>query len=483
MSAQAKFDTVLPNNTIQLGLDYTGVSTNYNDKTNSVGQAENAMDYVDIEMSFNAYSESTIATLNIPPSISLLGNTWVVLKTRTPINNTGHFAAYNIIDSYTYRVPGCDQIVRQGYNLVNSLLDQCTSPERRTELCRLGGSPAYHSESYREGAEANNINDGLYEYLILLDLPWNRVEPNTTTFPYPGHMTNAPLELNLKLTEYSKYFGPNAVSYLGIRFIGRKLYPETQYKRTTYRYQFKGYTDYMHVIPQGANQIRLTGLKAGEITQFRFRWGCMPNTKYSTDYHYNIHQGFKQKNIWLEYAGNVIWKAPGGMQAAFDTNYNKISNRFDPPLRLGFVPHAGSDGTNLTGLGVNNSIYNTDVMVNVLLPNANVISVARAPVGNPAARPVILADSVHAPEAGQSQDVELFPDRNASWYWYTIPIAEALDKWIGQNGYALGADFKDADVTLKWTPTVDGRPTHALYYQTSLNSFMQFNGDTVDLAQ
>lgn len=206
MATQAKFNTVLPSNTIQQGLNYTGISSVYASKLNTLGQAENVMTANDVELSLNTYNPGATASINIPASYKLLGNMYlkmvVSLKTllyppqptdsatyaeiynnsdgsdslifsncpqqinaRDPYSlatgnpgddrtvgtgtlNTGlpmdiNFLAYQLIKQFTYRIPGCDRIYIQGIHMLPWLLDKCPTEEEKIKLAMMSGSSQF----------------------------------------------------------------------------------------------------------------------------------------------------------------------------------------------------------------------------------------------------------------------------------------------------------------------------------------------------
>lgn len=207
MATQAKFNTVLPSNTIQQGLNYTGVSSVYASKLNTLGQAENVMTANDVELSLNTYNPGSVASINIPASYKLLGNMYlkmvVSLKTllSLPTNNdseTYHdiynglkagpdglvfsncpstvsanasfnlqngaglqthsvdlgslntglpmdisFLAYQLVKQFTYRIPGCDRIYVQGIHMLPWLLDKCPTEEEKIKLAMMSGTSGF----------------------------------------------------------------------------------------------------------------------------------------------------------------------------------------------------------------------------------------------------------------------------------------------------------------------------------------------------
>lgn len=206
MATQAKFNTVLPSNTIQQGLNYTGVSSVYASKLNTLGQAENVMTANDVELSLNTYNPGSTASINIPASYKLLGNMYLkltvslrtllnaptnsdsqsykeiydasigsdslifsncpsVINTLTPFDETGptrgtpnnvelgslntglpmdiNFLAYQLIKQFTYRIPGCDRIYIQGIHMLPWLLDKCPNEEEKTKLAIMSGSSQF----------------------------------------------------------------------------------------------------------------------------------------------------------------------------------------------------------------------------------------------------------------------------------------------------------------------------------------------------
>lgn len=82
MATRSKFDTVLPNNTIQQGLNYTPLSSVYANNLNTMGQAENVMCANDVELSLNCWNPGSTASISIPASYKLLGNMYLKLQVK-----------------------------------------------------------------------------------------------------------------------------------------------------------------------------------------------------------------------------------------------------------------------------------------------------------------------------------------------------------------------------------------------------------------
>lgn len=120
MATQAKFNTVLPSNTIQQGLNYTGISSVYASKLNTFGQAENVMTANDVELSLNSFNPGSTASINIPASYKLLGN--VYLKMEVSLS-TLLAAANEAVDSQTYQDLITDQKANGQPSLIFSNAD------------------------------------------------------------------------------------------------------------------------------------------------------------------------------------------------------------------------------------------------------------------------------------------------------------------------------------------------------------------------
>lgn len=102
MATQAKFNTVLPHNTIQQGLNYTEISTVYANSVNTTGQAENVMTANDVELSLNTWSPGATASINIPASYKLLGNMYLKLRVKlsTLLSQPGDASSQTYKDIY-----------------------------------------------------------------------------------------------------------------------------------------------------------------------------------------------------------------------------------------------------------------------------------------------------------------------------------------------------------------------------------------------
>ena len=78
MASDAKFRTVLPNNTMKGDVAFTPYAELYQEKTNYLGQREDFFWANDIQMSMSgSVNSNAIATAFIPPSYKLVGPTFV----------------------------------------------------------------------------------------------------------------------------------------------------------------------------------------------------------------------------------------------------------------------------------------------------------------------------------------------------------------------------------------------------------------------
>jgi hypothetical protein len=307
-----------------------------------------------------------------------------------------------------------------------------------------------------------------------------------------------------------------------ISFLYGTLADPIQYKNTKYFYQtlmpFDHIYNFTYKIPAagagggvqnsenpGGYSIPLRGLRNGEIRELMFHVGD------SADAVGNPYKSVEVGKISLLYAGQKIWSTDYRnhqlMEMLFDTKTS-----FEPPnkrlIRLNnirgvtgvrdgtFTDHAGavSDAdyagahantmysigtrldTGLTPAQVNNgeglgmvdgeSVYiYTDVF-------DNMDDLAPVPAGNLAWR-----------TQGALTNAKLAKRKQAPTnVFYRIPIASALTNANVFPGYALGADFKDADLTLvlddiRVGEAADGTVFN-VYCQFRYNSQILFDGQT-----
>ena len=307
MASEAKFKTVLPDNSINAIVDYTGESDVYQSKTNYSGPAEFVHYAKDIEFGLPSKDFGQRTTIHIPPSYRLIKN--IVLEVRlTGIWNSADMVALHLIKEFGYRVPGCERMIMRGDCLLFKPMLEAKTIERRKLVCGVLGN------------RAGGTEDTVLDVYCLLPMPWNNMDPSKTTFPYPAHLTTSSLELDFLFRNKTEVTSNASltINSATLRFEYGTLSNEQLYKSSVYKYNFDArYHDvYTTVGGEHTTSVRLTGIRNGEMNQLNFF--IREVAADSENGIINRYHGLDIRNLKLTYAGQTIWNSVGKTQDLWD---------------------------------------------------------------------------------------------------------------------------------------------------------------------
>lgn len=339
MASDAKFRSVLPNNNMKGDVSFTPVAEIYQEKTNYLGQREDFFWANDIKLSLSgAASSNTVATAMIPPSYKIIGPMFLTFRFHTkdlitaaeftPFQASCNFAGYNILRQFAYRLPGCDRMYLENFNLPYKHIEDCETSEKVSRLMKLAGqkkenkywiSPAASAED----VSINSSGDGQSVYLtILLPLPWSSpatLGSSRAAKPYPAHLTTQPIELYFMFNDLSNIIsnysatsasGKWTLADTSLSFLYGTFADPAQYKATKYFYATLLPFDHIYpfsltaapasgVIPKV--DVPLRGLRNGEIREILLHVGDADKSLSDP------YSGFEIGNLTLLYAGQKIW--------------------------------------------------------------------------------------------------------------------------------------------------------------------------------
>jgi hypothetical protein len=425
MSNQVKFNTVLPNNTIERVMNFTAVSQVYLDKSNVFGPLEHQFDANDIEFSFNTVTPGALGTVYIPPSIKLIKCLWLRIRTTYPVNRK--WGVLECIERIEWRLPGSPRQIIEGYNLLFHFLRWAKDTMKWKAFRDAIGRKFYPDNQVSEAPTGldywfNRSTDGGFEYFMPIPLPNLCLDPQQELGMFPNHLLSQPLEITVTWKSVNQGgFTPTAASVV-CQY--RDLADMTEYKNVVYNYpcvlhydtfidavsspqNINRFPDVPNDMSQGAlnilattttpwkYQYRLNGLKNGEVTEIAFRIG--QGSLGGSNNHANVmHDGVFVMRYQLEYAGRILYDSYSG--SAGQAQMLALSKH--PSTLIDFH----SNLWNLTGTSTRSNLG------------------AGLPYDAP----------VHS---------------MTSTFYYTIPIATRLDEIRGAD-YGLGADFRDSDLLL-----------------------------------
>lgn len=334
MATEAKFSTVLPNNTLKGAVNVTPVSYVYQERTNTVGPMENEFDANDVVLSFNTFSHGSTATVMIPPSYKLLKDVYVIFKidyasNASPTDHPEDLVAYKIIENFMYRVPGCERMIFDGGMIPFFWMDATENISKRVRLVEISGKKTLKPSANTAAS---------YYLCAKLPLPCcSGYGAPKKPKPMPLHLQGEPLELLIKIRAKAECLSSLAsISEASIYFNYSHLGAFAEYKNTTYKYMFDATYDYEYVSPNAValngeqsnatgtarRQVVMTGIRSGETPQLKIKIyeKDSGNTK--------LYKGLKIRNIQVYYAGQRIWAAENEMQEFYELDYNHDINFF-----------------------------------------------------------------------------------------------------------------------------------------------------------
>lgn len=447
MSAQVRFNTVLPNNTIERAMDFTAVSQVYKDKTNIQGSLEHVFRSNDVYMSFPSVRLGDTTTIYIPPTYKLLGN--VVLKIQMGDVINRDFAILPLIDEIHIKFAGSVRIIHKGYNLLYAPLEQIRDKDQRFKFFQtMGVRGMYlHNHMYTRSIDYTP-GKHKHNYYVVVPMPQMSLNADLPVAPLPNHLTSSPIELTVVWAKTPTSLGhsPDTATVVdnplaaGVHFQYLDLADMSEYKNVVYNYPCQIRTDNYYTTHQPTSvddtslDFRLSGMKNGEVTQIKFR--ITPKSWY--DDSWDAFKGKRLKRYTLTYGGQTI--------------YDSWEN----------------GGSSIQEISVDPSI--TDLSLPRMMDMSYV-----GPTQTYVYR-------------GYADTLE------GNFVWYTIPICINLDN-VRRQDYGLGADFRDSDLVLTvWPymqqgaiPTVETRDTIATgelvraYVQISTSALIQCDGRSANI--
>lgn len=476
MASEAKFRTVLPNNTISAAVDYTGESTIYQSKLNTMGQAEMVFDSNDIEFSLTPAQFGTRSTVYLPPSYKLIKNVFieVELNGRVDVNAAG----LQLIQEWGYRVPGCERMFFPGEAMLFDPLLQCENTDKRVKYLELTGLANYTKmtgTTPADGVAVDSTNataetGGIYTLPVkrkvyaLFNMPWCSLDGNKQPKPYPLHLTTQPLEIDVLFRDRASVSSDTSLTIVGARiiFTYETLANMNLYKNTVYKYNFSA----PYHIAYGAKKVDtsdskvhldLSGIRNGEITELRL---LVRKVGTYAEERRNRYKGVKLSEVELTYAGQRIWKAVGDSSQLYDLTYNRLPYE---------VPWGYRRKSKVLKRALSAS---TTSWSNVLEPN--------------------MTYSYESTSGSIDSFIDTYEDLI---YLYVIPVANVLENMKNPGDYNLGADFKDSDLKLIFKPPatlwdstvddfiVDPNAQWQVLMEYRLTSIYQFDGQSAKLIQ
>jgi hypothetical protein len=122
-------------------------------------------------------------------------NTW------RPLRVNCNYAAYNLLRTFGYRLPGCDRTYLENYNMPYKHIEDCETLEKVQKLQDLAGKKGAYKYANAgmsfvdrtTSMESTGIGNGKTQVLtMLMPLPWSSTPALGTSRapkPFPAHLT------------------------------------------------------------------------------------------------------------------------------------------------------------------------------------------------------------------------------------------------------------------------------------------------------
>ena len=250
-----------------------------------------------------------------------------------------NFTAYSFIETFQYRVPGCQPITIDGKSL-EKLARGTVDTEMKKKMVR------YSSElGYVEQNQVDNL-------VAILPFPWSSMRGGEDKMkPFWNYGTvmqsNSGLEINIKLRNKNE-LSTNAYltcDHLKLWFEYGKVTTEDQLNRGLLKYPcFIPYCfsyPYTLQIP-GTIAIPVNGLRSGDTNHFMFSFS--PTFLRNAPFH-ETYCGIKVKRIALTYSGQKFFESDEGILDLWDTKYNKNMCIYEGEISKSLQNSLREDGT------------------------------------------------------------------------------------------------------------------------------------------
>lgn len=304
MSAEGKLKTVLVGNTIKGINQFVPKSHIYQSKQTQTGPLEDVQFANDTIISFNTVSPGSVGVAKISNNYEFITDLWLRVRIRTEDGSAfkpiSPFFVYSLIEEIKIRIPGTPHITYDPRLLIYKYLDQCETMEKRQEFLNIVGGKYL----YIDGNSPNYF----YAPIPLLgtSLHGNIMCKEK---PYPIHMQNSPLEINVKWRPVNQIRVDAQdnrweVAEAALIFKYKTLGTAAQLKKSLYMYQYLQNYDYEYELNPGVKEQVLLGLRGGETREILLAF--IPDLVYFPNQYYRtvLPEGLK-----LMHNGQIIWQS------------------------------------------------------------------------------------------------------------------------------------------------------------------------------
>lgn len=443
------------------------VSTVYVENSNNKSSLEDVMCANDVVLTFQNQRFGSNSQFRFPRTYQMLGPVICNFKVKyagtgggTIGNNCGvlsDYIAHSMIEEYYWTVGGTELLRVKGEHIVPIQLDRCESEMKKRKVLEYSGTRLKRTtDGYLSGNKIIN-------YQCLLELPWSTIATKNlySRKYFPIHQLSEALELSVVLRPKNQVFqdgtGGDALVSLEqatLNFEYQKFGNPEMMKNQVYRFPFTYYDCRRFPISKSAGQqnltVDLTGFRKGEVKQIQYHLVNQANIG-KADKNL-IYDGELTRDAILRFNGQIIWRA-NGSDNMWDLIYSD-----QPSVH-------GKKEISITA-GVNTFILHKDQN------KAEAAPLAGQQIANQigATHKALIVD-------GYAGDVQVtnqkgVNDGHGLKYYYTIPIAQILDKYQRQ-GHVLGGEFTKNQISLEFNlqrvnDQVETYNLYATYYYQCL---------------
>lgn len=549
MSAEGKLKTVLVNNSIKLIENFTSRSHIYQENDNQGGPLEDVQFANDTEISFNTYAPGTTGVAKITNQYEFIRDLFIkltiILGTDTShLESQSNVHGISLIEEIRIKIPGMPHLQYDSRMLLYKYLDQCETMEKRNEFMSLVGGSDRNVNSTVADTKLIVPREKSITIYVPVPLPGTNLRSNVNekSKPFPTHLLNSPLEIDVKWRAKNDFDTTNneiVISSASLIFKYQVLGTAAQLKKSLYRYQYVQPYDYEIDIAYGDKNKTLSGLRAGETRELLL---CFLNN--STDFPNDYFKSVVPTGLKLTYNGQVIWSMPQNRQSLENLLTSQLPSyaytskmlsrstttaALKPYFQSQYIFVAG-DFTDTTptqaqidiafniilydwlymmgevGLAKNaherrfptstdaNGIFLStihfanyfNILVNEIIVNPSSVT---SPAGMTSANM-----ATHFNDVRDLGIMNILQKRR--FHWIKVPIADILERQQKEGDYSLGVDFNHSELMISWddniiTPTaatdgavaVAGNKKGKLLAQIGLNSVLSFDGGVAKLVQ
>lgn len=521
MSAEAKTRTLLQGeNTIKPILSYGADSQLYETPRNLVGPLEDYqfgneftihLDSLDL----GDISQAQINGRNFEFISDLVLNITVERKD-IGVNDFVHsnMTGYHMIDTFSYKIPGCPKIDEDMRTVPFHFLEQCETREKRNEFTKLSGShPVLFNERYLSGS---------LKMQVLLPFPGNSLygTKQRKMKPFPAHMIKDNIDFYIKWKKASEVGTNVKITEAFISFRYNKVAVPEQLKKSLYRYQYLQGYDHVYDIKDVNNigRIDLMGWRSGETRELLLLFNPTGN--------FDQFKSIQPATISLVEGSQEIWKSNFNSLKYQDLLSESMPSScdfyFDDAVALFIAPIVGILNADILAymntfadrliyfygdysvsrtdlvtsdeitfyLDMTNvakdKISNLDQLMDFLRRKINYFFDADIDLGFSGWKNYGANDAVTAVIWNDFWNYFLrsvLGSKKGKMYWVKIPIADLLERQQKPGDYSSGADFGKKELKLSWTPTNLFNPKGRLLVKQYINSVLSFENGVAKLIQ